>query len=47
MMREDKNLLMVTHLSQLLDLVTGFGGLIVPVVLWLTQKERVIGMDEH
>ena len=47
MMRADKNLLMVTHLSQLLDLVTGFGGLIVPVVLWLTQKELVIGMDEH
>ena len=47
MMRADKNLLIVTHLSQLLDLVTGFGGLIVPVVLWLTQKERVIGMDEH
>jgi hypothetical protein len=38
MLREDKNLLVVTHLSQLLDLVTGMGGLIVPLVLWLTQK---------
>ncbi len=47
MLREDKNLLMVTHLSQLLDLVTGFGGFIVPLILWLTQKEQVLGMDEH
>jgi len=47
MLREDKNLLMVTHLSQLLDLVTGFGGFIVPLILWLTQKEHVLGMDEH
>ena len=47
MLREDKNLLMVTHLSQLLDLVTGFGGFIVPLVLWFTQKEKVMGMDAH
>lgn len=47
MLREDKNLLIITHLSQLLNLVTGMGGLIVPLVLWLTQKNVVIGMDEH
>lgn len=47
MLREDKNLLMVTHLSQLLDLVTGMGGLIVPLVLWLTQKDQVQDMDAH
>lgn len=46
-MREDKQLLMLTHLSQLLDLVTGVGGLIVPLVIWLTQKDKVIGMDTH
>ena len=47
MLREDKNLLLVTHLSQLLDLVTGFGGFVVPLVLWLTQKDQVQGMDSH
>jgi uncharacterized Tic20 family protein len=47
MLREDKNLLVVTHLSQLLDLVTGMGGLIVPLVLWLTQKGVVRDMDAH
>ncbi|HET7360315.1 MAG TPA: DUF4870 domain-containing protein [Salinimicrobium sp.] len=46
-MREDKQLLVITHLSQLLNLVTVIGGLIVPLVIWLTQKEKVLGMDEH
>jgi len=45
--REDKSLLIITHLSQLLYYITGFGGLIVPLILWLTQKDKVIGMDEH
>ncbi len=44
---ENKQLLIITHLSQLLDLVTGFGGFIVPLVLWLTKRESVIDMDEH
>lgn len=45
--REDKQLLVLTHLSQLLDYVTGFGGFIVPLILWVINKDRVIGMDEH
>jgi len=46
-MREDRSLLVITHLSQLLDLITGFGGFIVPLILWLTQKEQVFAMDNH
>ena len=46
-LREDRNLLVIAHLSQYLDFITGFGGLIVPLVLWLTTKDSVIGMDEH
>lgn len=45
--RTDTNLLVITHLSQLLYYVTGFGGLIVPLILWLTQKDKVAGMDIH
>ena len=45
--RTDHQLLMITHLSQLLTYVTGFGGLIAPLILWITQKEKVDGMDEH
>ena len=46
-MKEDKQLLVLTHLSQLLDFVTGIGGFIVPLVLWLTKKDEVSGMDLH
>lgn len=45
--REDKQLLVLTHLSQLLDYVTGFGGFIVPLILWIVNKDRVVEMDRH
>ena len=47
MMIENRQLLVLTHLSQLLDLVTGVGGFIVPLVIWLTNKDDVIDMDLH
>lgn len=46
-MKEDNQLLVITHLSQLLDFVSGIGGFIVPLVLWLTKKDEIIGMDAH
>lgn len=46
-LRTDNQLLALTHASQLLTYVTGFGGLIVPLVIWLTSKDSVEGMDEH
>ena len=46
-MRKDSQLLVITHLSQLLSYIIGFGGLIAPLILWLTQKDRIIDMDEH
>lgn len=46
-MRKDNQLLVITHLSQLLTFITGFGGLIVPLILWVTQKDKVIEMDEQ
>ena len=46
-LREDRQLLVITHLTQYLDYVTGFGGLIVPLILWLTNRDAVLGMDEH
>ena len=45
--RTDNQLLMITHLSQLLTYITGFGGLVVSLILWATQKEAVDGMDAH
>lgn len=46
-MRQDRQLLVVTHLSQLLCFVTGFGSLIVPLILWATQKQHVYQMNEQ
>lgn len=46
-MRQDQSLLVLTHLSQLVTLLLGFGSLIVPLIIWATNKERVYQLDEH
>ena len=46
-LRIDRPLLTLTQASQLLNYVTGFGGLIVPLILWLATRHSVEGMDEH
>ena len=46
-MKQNRQLLVFTHLSQLLDFVTGIGGFIVPLLLWLVKKDEVFGMDRH
>ncbi len=46
-MRKDNQLIVIAHLSQLLTYITGFGGLLVPLIIWFTQKDKVQGIDEH
>ncbi len=46
-MKDDRSVLVITHLSQLLDIITGFGGFLVPLIMWLTQREKVSNMDAH
>ena len=46
-MKKDNQLLVLTHLSQFADLITGIGGFLIPFILWLVKKDDVIGMDEH
>ena len=46
-MKEDRQTLMLTHLSQLLNYITGFGGLIVPLVIWSTNRDKINQMDEQ
>jgi len=45
--RKDNTLLAVTHLTQLLGYAIGFGSLVVPLIIWLSSKDKVEGMDEH
>ena len=47
MMIENRQLLVLTHLSQLLDLVTGIWGFLVPLIIWLIKKDEVFDMDRH
>lgn len=46
-MRQDSRLIVITHLSQLVTLVIGFGSLIIPLIIWMSNKEKVFEMDAH
>lgn len=46
-MREDRQLLVLTHLSQLIPLAIGFGSLLLPLIIWSVNKEKVYQMNEH
>ena len=46
-LRVDRPLLTITHLTQLLTYFVGFGSLIVPLIIWLSARNRVEGMNEH
>ncbi|NJX16286.1 DUF4870 domain-containing protein [Tamlana crocina] len=46
-MRQDNQLIVLTHLSQLITLIIGFGSLLLPLVFWLTQRDKVYQMDAH
>ena len=45
-LKKDKQLLVLTHLSQLLDYVTGIGGFIAPLIIWLYNKDKIEDMDQ-
>lgn len=46
-LREDRQLLLFAHLSQLLNFITGLGGFIVPLIIWLIQKDKIEHMDKQ
>ena len=46
-MKRNNQLIVITHLSQLLDLVTLVGGLLVPLFIWITNKDKVFTMDDN
>ena len=41
MKTEDRSILVIMHLNALM---TGFVG---PLIFWLTQKDKIVGMDVH
>jgi uncharacterized Tic20 family protein len=44
---EQKQMGMWLHLSQLAGLIVPAAGLIIPIVLWQTQKEKMPALDAH
>src|SRR5699024_10929097 len=46
-LKEDRQMLMLMHLSQLLGLATAIGGLVVPIILWQLKKDEIKNMDEQ
>ena len=38
-------MLMIMHLSQLLFIVSGIGGIVVPIILWQLKKDEIQHMD--
>ena len=47
MLQEDRTILSVLHLSQLLMFITGVGGFLVPLIIWIAKKDHVYQMDAH
>ena len=45
--QEERQMGMFIHLSQLANIIVFPLGIIVPIVLWQTQKEKMPALDEH
>jgi transcriptional regulator with XRE-family HTH domain len=44
--RTDKSYLIIFHLSVIIFLVIPTGNIILPLILWLTKKDKIIGLKE-
>lgn len=44
---EQKQMGMFLHLSQLLNIIIPFGGIVAPVVLWQVKKDEIPALDAH
>lgn len=45
--QDEKQMGMFLHLSQLVNFLIPFGGVIVPIVLWQVKKEEMPALDAH
>ena len=44
---EEKQMGMFLHLAQLANLLIPIAGVIVPIVIWQTKKDKIPGIDAH
>lgn len=45
--QEERQMGMFLHLSQLASVVVPLAGIVLPIVLWQTQKEKMPSLDPH
>ncbi|MDB9779931.1 DUF4870 domain-containing protein [Flavobacteriaceae bacterium] len=46
-MKENQQLIVFMHLSQLFNLFSGFLGFIIPLVIWQSKKKNTYDLDVH
>lgn len=44
---EQKQMGLFLHLSQLANLIIPFAGIVIPVIIWQTQKDKMPALDAH
>jgi uncharacterized protein len=44
---EQKQMGLFLHLSQLANLIVPFAGIVIPIVIWQTQKDKTPALDAH
>jgi uncharacterized Tic20 family protein len=44
---DERQMGMFLHLSQLAGVLVPFAGIVLPIVIWQTQKDKIPGMDAH
>lgn len=46
-MKQDNQIIVLMHLSQLATTLIAFGSILIPLILWVTQKEKIKDLDTH
>ena len=46
-MKQDNQTIVLMHLSQLATFVLAFGSILIPLIIWFTQKEKINDLDAH
>jgi uncharacterized Tic20 family protein len=46
-MKQDNQTIVLMHLSQLATPIIAFGSIIIPLIIWITQKEKIKDLDAH
>jgi uncharacterized Tic20 family protein len=46
-MKQDNQTIVIMHLSQLATFVFAFGSILIPLIIWFTQKEKIKDLDTH